>query len=231
MNNENEIDDLLENFNLKPITEGLAFHHSLKEQSEVKTNLAGQSKQLKKDLENRISTLVDASKNEKPVYMGELSAFYEPQVDTKINSIQLSEPVATEVLAVKAGMHLRFFAWFIDTIIIFAAMFCAIAMILILSDLPMENLNLFVIQDELLLSFAGIFTMLYMFYFTLLDMTQFSTFGKKLCNIKVVSNKKRTTLTQSFFKTVMMMISIPFVGIPVALGWTDFVSDIRVERK
>jgi hypothetical protein len=45
---DKEIDELLENFDFKPITEGLGFHHSLKETKEIKTNLAEQKRALHK---------------------------------------------------------------------------------------------------------------------------------------------------------------------------------------
>ena len=56
MNNNEEIDldDIFENENVfKPLTEGLGFHHSLKETSELKSDLSKKSLILKEQLETR----------------------------------------------------------------------------------------------------------------------------------------------------------------------------------
>ena len=224
MNNDNNIDDLLEDFDFKPITEGLGFHHSLKQKKEVETSLKTKQASLESDMLKRVNSLQKEAKSiEKPVHMGELSAFYEADTQTPVQkieseiSLQVEEESAYAQPSIMAPMHFRFVAWLLDVSILLTTMVFTIGSILIFADLPMDTFNIMMISDELSVSFIAIAIMFYMFYFTLLDATRFSTLGKKIVGLTLESNRGRVNLVQSFTRSLLTLVGIPLLGLPSIL--------------
>jgi uncharacterized RDD family membrane protein YckC len=233
MNNDNlnnEIDSLLDDFDFKPITEGLGFHHSLKDKKEVKVNLKAQSVALKSDLEERAKVLKKtAPKAEQKVNMGDLSPFYANNTSKEVQQeIKISESVAPAVKVKEANIVTRFFAWAIDMIMLVAIMLVTITGILFATEMPMEILNIFMLSDDLLVSFAAISAMFYIFYFSFLDKTNYSTAGKRMMGIKVESNSKRLTIIQTFFRTVVCMLSIVTFGLAHIVKIQDKITNTKV---
>lgn len=226
---DSEIDDLIDNFELKPITDGLGFHHSLKEKKEVTLNLKSQSDSLQNDIQKRISHLdkPEVSKNVNSVNMGELAPFYSANLDTPIAK-EINLEVREEVSYSEPSISIRLCAWSIDVFVLITIMMVTFTGMMYFSKLPMESLNVFMISDELFISLMLITTMFYVFYFSFLDKTSYSTVGKRLMDIKVVSTDGAMSLTQAFFRSCFTLISIPLLGLPLILKIHDKITDTMI---
>lgn len=232
MNNiDDEIEDLIDNFEIKPITDGLGFHHSLRDKKGVKLNLQHQKELLQNDFENRLNQ-IDTESNHlnSPVNMGELAPFYNAEVTKPVKEeLNLEKSVEQKVL--KSSLGLRFCAWGIDIVVLLTVMTVTFASIIYFSDLPMEIINLFMVSDELVLSFGLISILFYVFYFSFLDKTSYSTLGKKILNLRVISTVGEITLMQAFSRSCFSLISIPLLGLPIILKIHDRFTDTCVINK
>ena len=234
---DNEIDRLIDNFELKPITKGLGFHHSIKEKNEIKIDLRKQSKALKNELELRMNQLNVQEKTpakNKSVNMGDLAPFYQ---DTSLEKSKLEKTDTItfgdhEVSQIEeASMPLRFVAWFIDVAILTTLMITIFSGIIYFAQLPMNVLNMFMVSSDILVSFVVITSLFYIFYFSFFEMTNFSTPGKNILGMKVTSIKKRVTLMQSFSRSILAISSILLLGLPVLLKLHDKMTDTQIIKK
>ena len=185
----NEIDDMMDDFEFKPLTKGLGFHHSLTEKSEVRKELNSRTEEIHTDIDERAKMLLKSFEEKKEVtHMGELSPFYE-NVNESIEDIpKLSDKVEKETIRFfDAPMFLRLAAYSIDLIVISIMFAMTLISIFVLADLPFDTLSSFMISNDILPSFTFIFFLFYAFYFSVLDKTEYSTVGKNLMNIKVIS--------------------------------------------
>ena len=238
MNNneiDNEIDDLLDNFDFKPITDGLGFHHSLKEKKQIKTDLSIQSEALKKELETRVDLLSaanDQTKDTSSIHRGDLAPFYASELEEKkVSEIELGLEPKEEIQKVKApSMFIRFSAWAVDLFILALLMFITFSSILLISEVPLETLSLLMLNDEIITSIAFISLMFYVFYFSFFDKTTYSSLGKNIFNLQVkhVNKSKRLGLIQVFMRTLITVISLPLLGLPIALNIHNKLTDTKV---
>ena len=233
---EQEVDNLLDNFDVKPITTGLGFHHSLKDQKEIKTDLKAQSKLLKSEFETRVSNLKRSSETSKAVDMGELAPFYTDQSDLIAREIKetmvISEPDEDKVEIVEAGIGIRFTAWAIDVAILASFLLITFAFVAYFLEFSLSFIRDLYNYGDLKTSLAVMGLMYYVFYFSFLDKTDFSSIGKNLLGLKLYSeNGKRISLFKSITRTLFSLISIPTLGIPVLLGLQDQLFSIKVTKR
>ena len=236
---DQEIDNLLDNFDFKPITEGLGFHHSLKEKKEVSTSLHEQSKSLKNELETRVKQLEKSrpiSNPEKPIHRGDLTPFYEQKDEIKQQSnISLGEESREETEDfLLASMSTRIAAWLLDASLLVTSMAITIVSIFIFAEFPLDSLSEIILNKQVIISFSFILAMYYMFYFIVLDKTSYSTLGKNIMGIKVVKireNKAPISLFQSLLRVLISMSSVPLLCLPLILDWQSKLSDTQVVIK
>jgi hypothetical protein len=229
---ETEIDDLINNFDLKPITDGLGFHHSIKDEKEIRSSLKQNSVALNNEFETRLNNMNIKTEDTSSVNMGELAPFYadntevKPEVEQVIDlaSVELEETIED----VDASLPLRFCAWFIDLSILLTTLLVTFTSIIYFSDLPMEIINIFMISDELFMSFTCLSLMFYTFYFSFFDKTSFSSIGKRVLNLKVVGIKGNISLIQAFTRVCLTLVSIALLGLPLILKMQDRMTDTRV---
>ncbi|MBT4789995.1 MAG: hypothetical protein HON90_00365, partial [Halobacteriovoraceae bacterium] len=146
-NFDQEVDDLLENFELKPITKGLGFHHSLQEKKDITTNLKQQSTALQNELETRIGQLDTEQPENKAINMGELAPFYTSAETTSvIKPIEVALTKKKELL-VEANSFKRAIAWLIDFTLITVLMAIALVSILFLADYPLNFIHAVMVND------------------------------------------------------------------------------------
>jgi uncharacterized RDD family membrane protein YckC len=230
-NFDQEVDDLLENFELKPITKGLGFHHSLQEKKDITTNLKQQSTALQNELETRIGQLDTEQPENKAINMGELAPFYTSAETTSvIKPIEVALTKKKELL-VEANSFKRAIAWLIDFTLITVLMAIALVSILFLADYPLNFIHAVMVNDVIIQSFLFIYLMFYIFYFSFFDMTAFSTPGKNMLKIKVLATNGKVSLTQSFMRTCLALGSIPMLGLPLMLHFQDLMTNTSVVEK
>ena len=219
---DEEIDNLLNDFDFKPITNGLGFHHSLKEKKNIEMDLKHKSSMLKDDLEDRASRLknksITSNQVSQHVNMGDLSPFYnnEPLSKPVEETVALSESYVEDIEEFhSASVVSRFFAWSIDLILITALLLLAITGVLLTSEMPLEIINVFMLSTDLIMSFFVISALFYIFYFSFFDKTFYSTPGKRMMGIRVksLSKNKNTTLFQSFMRTSLSLCTLGVMNI------------------
>ncbi len=226
---ESEIDDIIDNFDLKPITDGLGFHHSIKDEKEVKINLRNQTKSLKNELETRISQL-DTNKSDTKVNMGDLAPFYaDVAADTPTEETTLDLEKEVSTIKQEASLTFRLCAWFIDITILLTTILVIFTAIIFFAELPLEFFNIFMVSDELFISFIALSFMFYNFYFSFFDKTSFSTIGKRLMNLRVVRiNGQNISYIQAFLRSCLTIVSLPLLGLPLILKFQDKITDTQV---
>ena len=232
-NLENELESMDE-FDFKPITEGLGFHHSIEEKSKIKTRLNSQKKSLQKDLENRVQVLQTSTPDTKPhvEHMGELAAFYNTEEFNPANVAPLvKEEEITETVMSEVSMGIRFTAWVVDVAVVAFMFGTAMVSILFTADMPFDLLNPIMVSSDLSTGLLGIFTMFYIFYFTFLDKTEYSTLGKRLFNLKLVGMMKSPSLFNTFNRTILSMCSVFTLGLLSLLSLQDSLTDTKVVRR
>lgn len=235
--NDKEIESLLDNLDFKPITDGLGFHHSLKEKKQVKTDLNQQSESLKNEFELRAKELVREIPQEKKVatniHRGDLTPFYEQEqeVQAPLETLKLDE-VEEEEITLFATMPIRFGAWLIDVILLVVSMVITFASIIYFADLPLETLSVFMVTDEIFSSLAFIGLSFYVFYFSVLDKTGYGTVGKNILGINIVDAAgKQMSLYISLFRTLLSLSSVLLLGLPVILDMHSKLTDTKVIQK
>lgn len=237
MNNDN-IDEAFEDFDFKPLTKGLGFHHSLQETSQIKTDLNMQSESLKRDLEMRSDKVLSDSlsdNHKKPVNMGELAPFYADSEKAFNKAPKLSDTLSDEIElryhdasnTYKAG------AWFIDVILVSAMFILCLGSIFLFAEFPFSYIENIMVSNDIFFSFVSLYLMFYVFYFTFLDKTDHSTFGKKMMGIKVVTTleSKNISLVSSCYRALLSFVSILSLGIFTILSLDSVLTNTRVVQK
>lgn len=234
-NIDSEIDDLLNDFDFKPITQGLGFHHSLKDKKEVSVSLKTKAASLGDDLETRATSLkknYTHDEKKQNINMGDLSPFYNNEPKQLHQEIELSIPLTQDeeqVIENESATYLsRTIAWGIDMIMLTAIMLITVTGILISTDVPLEIINVFMISDDLLMSFTALSAMFYIFYFSFLDKTNYSTPGKRMMSIKVDSNFGRLSLFQTFSRTIISILCVFTLGLISLTKLQDTMTNTKV---
>jgi uncharacterized RDD family membrane protein YckC len=231
-NDDFEIDNLLENSDLfKPITDGLGFHHSIKEEKEIKQDLNTKKIQLKDNLENRAKNLNMRSVNveEKALNMGELAPFY--QDTSSENKVELNLNKKEEVL-LEASIEKRILAWAIDLCVISTLLATCLIGVVFIADVPLAFLRENLVEIDILIASLLLSTMFYVFYFTFLEKTDFSTIGKRVLNLKVLRDDgKPISMLQSFSRSVLTLLSLLTLGLGSILKIQDKLTDSIVQEK
>lgn len=227
----NEIDDLMEDFDFKPVTKGLGFHHSIADKKEIKVDMEEHKKALMDDLENRsLKIKADQQKSNQQVNMGELSAFYKNEEAPVINDLPDLVEKVEKIETHDASITMRFFAWAIDSLVVFTMLLTTIFAIIVMADMPLEFLNFYMITDDLRYSFIAMFFMYYLFYFSIMDKTEFSTLGKRMLNIKVIGAYKKLTLIGSTARALLSIFSIFTLGLFTLLTLHDSFTGTKVVK-
>lgn len=238
---DNNFNDSFDDFDFRPITDGLGFHHSLQEKSKIKSDLKMKSEALKSDLDTRAKKLLGESMEEtkvathsSPTHMGDLSAFYNtPEKNIEeIPKLQKVVGESTDYRFFDAPMFLRFSAWLMDTMIIATMLFSIVSLAFFAVDIDLAHFSELIFSSEIGGSFLLMFGMLYLIYFSILDMTSYSSFGKAAMKIKVVSsNKEKFGFLRSFGRSLFSLVSVASMGMITMLSFSDQMTKTRVVQK
>ena len=231
-NDDFEIDNLLEKSDLfKPITDGLGFHHSIKEKKDIKKDLKSKKISLKNNLEKRAKTLnMKSTKIEDTsLNMGELAPFYDKSPvsnEVKLNLNTIKEKI------IEASVEKRILAWGIDLAVISSLITICIIGIVFIADVPLSFLKENLLEIDILFVSSLLSLMFYMFYFTFFEKTDFSTIGKRVLNLKVVrEDGKSISMLQSFSRSFLTLASFLTLGLGSILKIQDKLTDSIVKEK
>ncbi len=235
-----EIDNLLDKGNLfKPLTDGLGFHHSIKEKKDVAISLKQKSMDLKSDLEARakkLNTSIQLSPSQSnievaaksPQMMGELSAFYaQPQTETMHVELEMNE---TSIET--ASLSSRFLAYSIDLILVASMLTTTFISALLLSEIPFSFFSDNILNFDFSFLFVALASMFYVFYFSFFDRTSFSTPGKRVLGLRTKTyDQENISFVQGINRSLITLLSFLTLGLGAFLCVQDKLTDSVVVKE
>jgi len=231
MNDDIDIDKIFDQAkNIKPITEGLGFHHEKK--SDEKLSLNSKKSMLESDLENRSKTIINKSMTKKTfgnsATMGDLSAFYEkPQIESVDPIVNKTEKVICE----DASVGERLLAYVLDVFAVTAIFTSIIALSIIASPLPQDLLIRGFLDYSFVYDGLALYSLLFIFYFSFFDRSEFSTLGKNIMGIKLRSINGKVTYSQTLLRSVSLLIGMATFGLTSLLGLNNILSRTELTKR
>ncbi|MFN9114191.1 MAG: RDD family protein [Bacteroidota bacterium] len=214
------VEDVFEDFDFKPLSEGLGFHHGNKRAEVVKeahkvvvekaaaTKLPTLVKVSQHPFEQHLATRVVATEP-KEFVQSDLSLFYAK------NDQQLVEEVAMEERVQLASIAIRLSAFAIDLVVVFSMTFLTLYLVEFVTGFEFLKFSFF--TDSLLITtFVTLFSCYFILYFTLLEKFQGKSVGKELLGLSV-SALRGHQMTSYFFRSFCTLAGF------LSLGLTNFV--------
>jgi uncharacterized RDD family membrane protein YckC len=226
----------------KPMTRGLGFHQDTKRPSfkpapkEVKA--FGSAKAPVKTSLNSIPTSLTQSKA--PAQASHLpsglEAFYgaKPVVPETPNNLfekTINEEVKKEkIIAVtNAPQASQFFAWVIDILVIASFVVLTGALLVFASGIEFNMYSRLISNQDLAIFTAAIFSIYYVLYFTILDLS--ATPGKTIFGIRLVTASGReVSVKHTFGRAIISLLSGIALFLPMLLDFQGRLSDTKVVK-
>lgn len=229
MNDDLNIDNL-DNISFKPITEGLGFHNDIEEKkSEVKA-----IKKIEIEPKDNHALANYFSTEEKVVDRGDLTPFYQSKNDAIKASVEevlekevLLEPTQNEIALekFKVSKPVRLAAWIIDLTIVASLYFITFYSAISFVGQKVEMM----MSVEFLLDSMPVALFYYIFYFSFLDRTNFSTVGKNILGFKL--NQKNLSLKKTIARSIVTVLSFFTLGLGGLLLLQDKLTDTSVIKR
>ncbi|MEE2670659.1 MAG: RDD family protein [Bdellovibrionota bacterium] len=228
---DQDIDKILENFEFSAITDGLGFHHSVGEEKKVERSLAQKANELDQDLKKHINSLKQ-SKPTGEINRGDLTPFYVDSTPEQKPIEELADLIPEEKkieIIKQANSAERSIAWTIDMIFVGTLAVATTVLSFFFADIPVNEVTMF---SELSATFSlAMLSLYHILYFSVLDSTEHSTFGKRIFGIKVVKNLKPISLTLSFKRNLFCLVSLILIGLPAILKTQDLFFETQVIKR
>ena len=230
MNKDFDIDSILDQDDLfKPLSDGLGFHHSVKEKKDVAISLKKQSLDLKRDLDLRTRQLNKRERiQSEDVDMGELAPFYKNKETSTFKEININLDKNYESELETAPMIKRFSAYMLDISLLFVTMVSAFIGSIYASNLTINDASSILsdnLSAALLLAIGALF---YSLYFSFFDRSEFSTIGKRILGLKLVSSSGKLSFYQTLFRSTLSIVSLFTLGLFNILKLEDKLTDSTV---
>ncbi len=219
-----DIDALFEDESaFTPLTDGLGFHQEKVESK--RPDIKKQSEVLRK------AFVTEAKEMKKPhgKHMGELSAFYSEPLKTDILVETKENPTKKSPMKLAhASLSKRSFAFIFDFTFVSALFVSFSFLVSYLANLELAIFRLLPLET-LLLTTIPIFSLIYLFYFSIFDKNQVSTFGKRIFNLKTMRNNKfELSLLLSISRSCLSLVSIFLLGLPLFLDFHGKLTETAV---
>lgn len=230
-----DIDGLFEqDLPFKPVTRGLGFHNE-EDKVEGLNTLATRAKELERDLSNRAKTLnlKQLHQTGENRFLGELAPFYEPQKkklgEEKLSVAEESGLKSHDEELVCAPLYLRVSAYFADLSILISVLAITFLSIFMTSGMSLISIRTEMSAGFLSATVLPLSFLFYVFYFSFFDKTKFSTPGKRIMGLQVVSEKGESiTIYQSFLRSVYVLLFSVGLWIPLFASLQDKLSRTKV---
>lgn len=190
----------LDDFSFKPITKGLGFHPK-------KEEIARPFK----------PTPVRATRNY-------------TQTTTTTTLVRPVKKVKEKEILLTANPRDKILAFIIDLSIITAVSILTLTMLVYGADLNIQVLISLFPFYELFLFASSIFSLYFLLYFSILDLT--ATPGKSLMGLELkLENGKRPQLGNTLPRAMITLLSLPLVGLPLLSNFQSRYSESEVYKK
>lgn len=223
----------LDDFNIsedsfKPMTKGLGFH-----QEQKRTSFKATPKEVKPFGSTRpLAKLTSATKSTQHIPTG-LEAFYSTKATTTIQ-VETVEKVEGKVESQKkyktAGMPTQFFAWGIDVLVIASFVAVTGALLVLASGIQYRMFAKLISNQDLAVFSAAIFSIYYLLYFTILDLT--ASPGKTICGLRLVkADNSQVSVKNTFMRAFVSLVSSIALFLPMLLDFQGRLSDTKVVKQ
>ncbi len=218
--NENNAFDFDKEFSFQAINTGLGFH-------QPKKTFKKKKPQIKKTIPVQKSISTPPS----VVYTKLNNTFDQPKSKIRIKAKTAKNKFRTATRAE------QFTSWIIDCSIILLTMACSTYLITMLSGLPPKEVFTLLPKEELFSFLIILFSCFYIIYFTILDVSESSTIGKKLLGLNLKekgdlsSDQNCLNIYQVFFRTLLTLSSVFMLGIPLLFHIQEKLSNTQLVKK
>ncbi|MBI2521516.1 MAG: RDD family protein [Bdellovibrio sp.] len=226
-NNDNS---QLHEFNFRPLTQGLGFHHEKQNLPKPKIQQTSNLQKSRINPPASVQTKLEPAKemHDAPalhkIYGSTLAA-----ASSNTGRAGTLNPANAKPNLSDVALLPQFLAWMIDLLIIgLGTMF----IILCSSFITFGNFTgpfYSSVSKDFYFLFTTLFCLFYLFYFTLLDLN--SSIGKSLMSIKVIStDKDQIEMKDTFIRALITLISLMGFGIPAALDFQGKLSKTALKK-
>lgn len=230
----------VDSFNVKPLSKGLGFHQERErsrtprpQKPAVHTHkpLAMRSELHSSQVKSSVhSNSASEMFWDQTVSQSELSQFYQQSSHQKQS--EENETLESQKGApIKATFQSRFLAWTLDLVALSVICTALIFSFVTLAGMDIETLfkGMYLGLLELSVFGIGLFSLLYIFYFTILDMA--ASPGKSLLGLRVCGpNGERPKASQTLVRSVVSLLSLFLLGLPAILDFQSRLSESVVSK-
>jgi uncharacterized RDD family membrane protein YckC len=222
----------LEEFDFKPLNEGLGFHQEERKNGILPTK-ATKSQNISVTRGSSIPKVAGLGVSNPKVAdkglqsMNALSAFYEESQSTEQLPVE-EVPVQKIEKALKtAAMTKQFGAWLIDLLIVCALTVSLLALFVLVSGLSFEQFYQVIGPNDLMIFGASAFSIFFLSYFSILDLQ--TTPGKSVLKLRLVrEDNADITLKDSFIRSFITLVSFVALGLPCFIDFQGKLTDTKV---
>ena len=221
---DQDIDQILDQFNFQAITDGLGFHHSVGDKKEVEKSLIEKANDLDRSLNQHIEQL-RSEDTKKIINHGELAPFYEAVEPEPIEELSDFIDAASDKTFTRVTFSQRLVAFLVDCALVFMMTVLTLVMSFWMIDLVLSDILVFPLEVmTLFLSF-------FFLYFCILDATSHSTLGKRMMGFSLLQDGKKLSLAVSAGRTIYCIFSFILLGLPIVLKTHDNFFRIELTHK
>ena len=192
-----DLDDIdLDNLTFKPITQGLGFHPEKKEIPIIKSQMSIPRPSIRPQASYVSSTLPNS------IHLMSKPASSKPKVEIKVFE--------------EAQVGLRLMSFALDMLIILTGTGITLFVLGLSSGFSLEILMSILAPKEIILFTTGVFSIYFLFYFSILDLS--STVGKSLMGLEMKKiDGKKPEIQNTFLRSFLTLLFLPLLGTP-AIG-------------
>lgn len=237
----------LDEFNIsedsfKPMTKGLGFHHEQKRPAfkpapkEVKPFGANPKSQPKASSLLKPMSAQNEATATAHVPTG-LEAFYGAKGSTGPQTNILDkkmEDLADKLVEAKpqyktASGITQFFAWIVDVLVIASFVAVTGALLVFASGIKFEMFARLISQQDLIVFTAAIFSIYYLLYFTILDLS--ASPGKTIMGVRLLkADNSNVSVKNTFTRALISLLSAVALFLPMLLDFQGRLSDTKVVK-
>ncbi|WP_127715330.1 RDD family protein [Halobacteriovorax sp. HLS] len=219
----------LDEFDFKPLNEGLGFHQEERRNGILPTNNNKNISVSRSHSAVRTSSLGISNPKvaDKGIQsMNALSAFYEETQPEQVE-VELKKTLTEESFYQVTSSSRQFGAWLVDISVVTLMSISLLGLFVLVSGLKVSQFYQIIGPNDLLIFGASAFSIFYLSYFSILDLQ--TTPGKSMFKIKLVKeNNQPVSLKDSFLRSFITVISFVTLGLPCIIDFQGKLTDTKV---
>ncbi len=225
-------DELFDDFDFKPLSKGLGFHHANKSEEAVKeatrvmversapARATAPARSQHPFEQHRLAQAnVDAPRD---FVQNDLALFYAAKAEPQIHIEEAYVPV------LPASKPLRLAAFSVDMIVVGGLTVGTLQSVSWLTGLDIWN-EMWVLEPTMLTAVVLVFSGYFLLYFTLLEKFQGKSLGKDLMGL-TLATEQRPQMTLLFMRSLITLLGFLSLGLTNAVDVPGMITDTKVIR-